>query len=116
MKTILVVEDNKDYQEILVKRLTKEGFHLVAAEDGKKAEEVVQKEKVDLILLDLLMPRVDGVNFYYKLKNILKKHIPIIVLTNVTDAAGFGPEIEDVLIKANTSLDEVVGKVREYLQ
>lgn len=116
MKTILVVEDNKDYQDLLVRRLTKEGYTTTTADNGEKAEEILKKAKIDLILLDLLMPEEDGVSFYYKLTHILKKDIPVIVLTNVTDAAGFGKDVKDVLIKANVSMDEVVEKVGQYLR
>lgn len=116
MKTILVVEDNISYQNLLKKRLTQDDFSVLTAGDGKQAEEMVKTKHVDLILLDLLMPGVDGISFYNKLKNILKKHIPIIVLTNVTDATGYGEDIKDVLIKANVSIDDVATKVHEYLK
>lgn len=115
MKTILVVEDNKEYRELLSKRLQKDSYKIVSAENGQKALEILKESHVDLILLDLLMPEIDGISFYYQLEHILKKSIPIIVLTNVTDAAGFGKDVKEVLVKSNVSLDEVAAKVKENL-
>lgn len=114
MKTVLVIEDNKDYRELLTRRLTKEGYKILTAENGKEAIELLKKEHADLLLLDLLMPEMDGVSFYYQLEHILKKSIPILVLTNVTDAAGFGKDVKEVLVKSNISLDDVAAKVKQY--
>lgn len=115
MKTILVVEDDKEYRTILQEELTSQGFHVLTAENGRIALEIVQKEPIDLILLDLLMPEMDGKSFYFQLKNKLKKKIPIIVLTNVSDITAYSENIKAVLIKANVSLSEVVKTVREYI-
>jgi len=115
MKTILIVEDDKQYRELLQKSLIEEGYTVLTAENGKTAIDTVTAKPVDLILLDLRMPGVDGISFYYKLTNVLKKHIPIIVLTNVSNAAAYGKDIKDVLIKANVSLDDVLKKVKSSL-
>lgn len=115
MKKILVIEDNKSYQDLLKKALELEKWEVITAENGKIALEIVGKEKIDLIILDILMPEMDGITFYYQLKKILKKHIPIIVLTNVSDTAAYGRDIKDVLIKSDVSLDEVVNKVKSFL-
>ncbi|HSW88840.1 MAG TPA: response regulator [Candidatus Saccharimonadales bacterium] len=115
MKTILIVEDNKQYRELLHDALKKEGYAVLTAENGNVALDVVREKSLDLILLDLLMPELDGVSFYVKLQNVLKKHIPIIVLTNLTDTTAYGVDIKDVIIKANTSLQDVVKKIKESL-
>lgn len=114
MKTLLVVEDSKDYRELLTKRLTKEGYKVLEAENGKVALSLAKKEPIDLILLDLLMPEVDGVSFYYQLTHVAKKHFPIIILTNMTSAVGYNENVKEVLIKAETPLDQVVEKVKQY--
>lgn len=115
MKTILVIEDNASYQHLLKKALELEKFAVLVADNGKIALDIVGKENVDLIILDLLMPEMDGKTFYYQLKHILKVHIPIIVLTNVSDAVGYSKDIKDVMIKSNVSLSDVVAKVKHYL-
>lgn len=115
MPRILIVEDNIQYQGLLHKRLLTEGYSVSTANNGKVALEIVKKEQIDLILLDLLMPEVDGVTFYYQLENILKKHLPIIILTNITTATAYNQDVKEVIVKSNVSLDEVVEKVKKYL-
>lgn len=114
MKKILIVEDNKKYRDLLETALADAKISVVTARDGKEALEVLQKEHVHLILLDLLMPGMDGVDFYHMLE-LQHAHIPIIVLTNVSDTAAYGKNIKEVLIKSNVSLDEVVEKVKAAL-
>lgn len=116
MKRILVIEDNKSYQNLLKKAFEFEKWEVIIAGNGKIALDLVEKEKVDLIILDILMPEMDGISFYYRLKNILKKHIPIIVLTNVSDAAAYSKDIKEVMVKTNVSLQEVIAKVKKYLR
>ena len=116
MKKILVVEDNHYYQKLLKKALEQEKLEVIIADNGRTALEIVGKEKIDLVILDILMPEMDGITFYYKLKNIVKIHLPIIVLTNVSDAAGYSKDIKEVMIKTNVSIQEVVEKVKKYLK
>lgn len=115
MKTILIVEDNKKYRDLLEEALLDEKLNVITAENGKEALAHVEKEKIDLVLLDILMPEMDGIDFYYQLKNKLKKHISIIVLTNLTDTTAYDGDIKEVLIKSNVSLDEVIAKVKANL-
>lgn len=116
MKKILVIEDNKSYQNLLKKAFDLEDMEVVLADNGKIALDLVGKENIDLIILDILMPEMDGISFYYQLKNILKKHIPIIVLTNLSDAACYSKDIKAVMVKTDVSIDVVVEKVKEYLK
>ena len=115
MKTILVVEDDRQYRKILEQELTAQKYTVHTAENGKVALEYVRKQTPDLILLDLLMPEMDGITFYYQLQKVLKKDIPIIVLTNVSDAVGYNKSIKEVMIKSNVSLEEVVAAVKKHL-
>lgn len=116
MKKILVIEDNKSYQNLLKKAFEPEDMEVVLADNGKIALDIVGKENIDLIILDILMPEMDGISFYYQLKNILKKHIPIIVLTNLSDASCYSKDIKEVMVKTDVSIEEVVEKVKEYLK
>ena len=114
-KRIFVVEDQKDYRDVLVKLLQNEGFAVLQAENGQQALDIMKDTDCDLIILDILMPRMDGITFLYHLRNVLnKKNIPVIILTNFTEAAH--PEgATDFLVKSNISLDEVVKKIRNYI-
>ena len=82
MKRILVVEDEADLATLLQFRLEKEGYEVLYAKDGREGFDKARLEKPDLIILDLMLPKVDG----YWICNMLKhdkryEHIPIIILT-----------------------------------
>jgi DNA-binding response OmpR family regulator len=115
MKKILIVEDDEQYRKILDEELTAQGYEVHVASNGNLALDMLKEGNVDLILLDLLMPVMDGVTFYYNLKDKLKLKTPIIVLTNVSDTKAYGENIKDVLIKSNVSLKEVIEKVNKYI-
>jgi CheY-like chemotaxis protein len=61
------------------------------------------------------MPGMDGISFYHLLVNKLNKNIPIIILTNVSDANAYDPNIKNVLIKSNVSLKDVLAEVKKYI-
>ena len=115
MKTVMVVEDDLDYQELLKKKLEEEGYTVILAGNGEEALEFVKKTQIDMILLDLLMPKMDGINFYYKLTSVLQRSTPVIILTNLSEAA-YSTGIKDFLIKSDTSLDEIASKVKKNLE
>lgn len=111
MKTVLVVEDEKSLAEILKKRLESEGFGALIAYNGVEGIEMLKDNKVDLILLDILLPKMSGTTFLSKLKGTQYEGIPVIVLTNL-DPVAIQPSTVEVLIKSKTSLDMVVEKIR----
>ena len=116
MKTVLIVEDDDSYRKMLYEELLSEGYHPLTAANGKVAIDMVQNKQIDLILLDLLMPELDGTDFYYQLKHKLKKKIPIIILTNVTTAAAYDHDIvKDVMIKADVSLEKLTTRIKELV-
>jgi CheY-like chemotaxis protein len=82
--TILVVDDEADVRKFLTAVLEKHGYRVVAAEDGKRAFDEVQKERPDLIVLDLQMPEQTGTDFYRRLlKHDELREIPIIVVSGL---------------------------------
>lgn len=117
-KTVLIVEDDKKYRTILVKLLTAEGITTQTAADGVEAlQKLKGNTQIDLIILDLLMPRMSGWNFMYEIQKIPSRNIPIIILTNLT-ALSYPSEVPvqlDLMMKANVSIDEVVKKVKKHL-
>ena len=81
---ILVVDDEADVRKFLTAVLEKHGYRVVAAEDGKRAFDEVQKERPDLIVLDLQMPEQTGTDFYRRLlKHDELREIPIIVVSGL---------------------------------
>jgi len=82
-KTILVVEDEKPLQNILKDRLTQEGYDVLTADNGQEGLDMVVANKPRLVILDLLMPVMDGKTMLHKLRDIPEFHdLPVIVLTS----------------------------------
>ena len=82
---ILVVDDDREILFSLSKLLEYDGFEVVQARDGIEALEQLEKEKPDLILLDIMMPRLDGISALMKIRE--KNHLPVIVLSAKTQGA-----------------------------
>ena len=88
-KTILIVDDEKPIVDILMYNLDKEGYNLLEANDGETAVEIALKEKPDLILLDVMLPKLDGLSVCRKIKNTL--NVPILMLS------AKGEEVDKIL-------------------
>ena len=116
-------EDEKSLRNALYVKLTNEGFNVLEAENGEEGLEKAFGEHPDLILLDLVMPKMDGMTMLKKLrqKNKWSKNVPVMLLSNLGgDDEKMMMEIEndkmtDYLVKSNWSLSEVVKKVKEKL-
>lgn len=117
-KKVLVVEDDKDYLEILKQGLTGNGFSVIFAQDGEEGLKMIEKEKPDLVISDILMPKMDGLTMIKKLK---EKGIKpqIIFLSNLRGempvAEGIIEE-KDYIIKANIHINDLVLRIKEKLQ
>ena len=119
-KKILVVDDDQFLVDLVFDKLTKSGFTVSKALDGVQALEIAQKEKLDLILLDLIMPGMDGIATLKKLKeNERTKTIPVIILTNLNDdqlinqIKQFGGQ--GYLIKNEHNIDTIVEAVNNLI-
>lgn len=117
-KKILIVEDDKDFLFILQVNFRNEGFFVITAKDGQEGLDLAAKEKPDLILLDILMPKMDGIEVAKQIKKN-GANIPIIFLTNVSDinqiskAEEIGPS--DYIIKSDMSVEGVVEQAKKRL-
>jgi two-component system, chemotaxis family, chemotaxis protein CheY len=112
-KTVLLVDDDTVFTSGLSERFKTEGVNLQIAVSGKEALEYINTHQVDFIILDFIMPEMDGFEFYHKLKHDMRKNIPTIVLTNLAGAQG--SEGLEVYVKSNTDLDSLVNKVKTQL-
>jgi len=118
-KKILVVDDEIDLVETLRFPLELEGYNVLVSHDGEDALNQARKEKPDLILLDLMLPKLDG----YKVCRLLKfderyKHIPILMLTAKTQEKDkiLGMETgADEYITKPFEMDYLIEKVKAYL-
>jgi DNA-binding response OmpR family regulator len=118
-KKILLVDDEVDLVETVRFPLEMEGYHVLVSYNGEDALNQARKENPDLILLDLMLPKLDG----YKVCRLLKfderyKHIPILMLTAKTQEKDkvLGMETgADEYITKPFEMDFLMGKVKEYL-
>jgi two-component system, OmpR family, alkaline phosphatase synthesis response regulator PhoP len=117
-KKILIVEDDKDFLFILQTDLRNEFSSVITAQDGQEGLDLAEKEKPDLILLDILMPKMDGIEMakQMKAKGII---IPTIFLTNMNDIEHISKAIEtipsDYIIKSDVSIDKIAAEVKKKL-
>jgi DNA-binding response OmpR family regulator len=118
---ILLVEDDVFLVEIYQKKFEMEGFKVMVATNGEKGLADAQKKKPDVVLLDILLPKLDGFAVLDKLKaDPETKKIPVILLTNLGQKddveRGLAAGAEDYLIKTHFKPSEVVDKVRKVLK
>ena len=115
---ILVVEDDKYLSKIIVNRLLDEGFSVQSADDGAQALLMVKGGRFSLILLDLLMPVMDGFDFLRKLRES-DARTPVMVFSNLEESQK-KEETEKLgansyYVKSDISIDEIVEKIKELL-
>lgn len=120
MKKILFIEDEYTLQKTFGEILKPEGYEMIPALDGEIGLRLAKNKKPDLILLDLILPKVNGFEVLKKLKeDEATKDIPVIVLTNLEGIGDIDKAIElgatTYLVKADYSLEEVVEKIKKAL-
>lgn len=118
---ILFVEDEITLQEAFGDLLSSEGYEVIRALDGKDGLRLAKSEKPDLILLDLILPKMNGFEVLESIKKEEEiKGIPVIILTNLESAGDVQKAIEfgakDYLVKANYKMKEVLEKIRAALK
>lgn len=120
-KKILIVEDDVFIRDIYQIKFAQEGFDVIMAEDGIVALKKLEQFVPAIILLDIIMPYMDGMEVLRKIKaNAKLKDIPIIMLTNISEKENIdeGMEVgaDDFLIKSHFTPSEVVQKVKTLLK
>lgn len=117
---ILIVEDDKFLRELISRKLLSEGFKIEEAIDGEEGLAKAKEVKPDLILLDLILPGLDGFEVLRRMKdNPSTSSIPVLILSNL----GQKDEIEkglslgavDFLVKAHFTPEEIVAKMKDVL-
>jgi len=119
---VLLVEDDSFLREICSKKLVKEGYSVYEAMDGEQAMNIVEEVKPDIILLDIILPAIDGFQILSNIRNSKKREVakaPIIMLSNlgqdddIKKAMDMGAN--DYLIKAHFTTDEIAKKIKKML-
>ena len=119
-KTILVAEDDNLYASVYQNKLTKEGYNVIVVGDGAKAVSKSAEIMPDLILMDLIMPEMDGFTALEKIKSsAVTKGIKVLVMSNLGQDSDIkrAKELgaEEYFIKANISIQDLVDKIKTYI-
>ncbi|HOS39446.1 MAG TPA: response regulator [Spirochaetota bacterium] len=115
MSTILIVEDEQHQRELYAMELQDEGYTVEQAANGKEAVEMVKKTKYDLVVQDIRMPEMDGIETLGKILSRDKK-IPIIIYTAYSNyKSNFMTWTADAYITKSSDMKELKDKIREIL-
>ena len=119
-KSILIVEDDKFLRELLTRKLETVGFKTSTAIDGQEALKKIKEELPQLILLDLILPGIDGFSILEQIKkDSLTNKIPVIILSNLGQKEevekGLKLGADDYLIKAHFTPNDIIEKIKEVL-
>ena len=118
-KKVLIIEDEKRLADALEIKFRHEGFNVIKAENGQTGLELIISQNPNVVLLDLMMPVMDGKTMLKKLREFPQfKNLPVIVLPNAGDVDNMREtqlyyNANAFLIKSNTSPDQIVAKVKE---
>lgn len=118
MKTIVIIEDDTDAQEIYQQILAKRGFRVFFATTGQLGLQIIQTEKPNLVVLDLVLAgSMNGIDLLKAIKKFpALKEIPVLVVTNLhsekTNAMELGAV--DFLVKTSTSVDKLMGHIEKH--
>lgn len=120
MTRILLAEDDRILRKAGEVSLKKKGFDVIPAVDGEDALAKAREHKPDLILLDVMMPKMHGFDVLHALKgDAAVRHIPVIMLTNLEQASDIKRAKDEgahsYLVKSNMNLDELAGKITSAL-
>ncbi len=121
MHKILVIEDDPTMLRVLSTGLTREGMSVITADEGERGLELAFSHHPEIILLDILMPNVDGLTVMEKIrKDTWGRNIPIVLMTNLEPNAKILERIARdqpsyYLAKSDTSINEILAKVHEIL-
>jgi DNA-binding response OmpR family regulator len=118
--TVLVVEDDQFLRDLIVKKLTEEGLDTTQAIDGEEGLRLAKEAKPMIVLLDLILPGIDGFEVLKKLKaDASLKDVPVVILSNLGQKDDIDKGLKlgatDYLIKAHFTPSEIVDKVRVIL-
>lgn len=120
IKMVFVVEDDKFMRNLLINKLQKEGFQTEGIPSGEEALELIKTKTPDLILLDLILPNMDGFEVIQYLKSDPRlSNIPVLILSNLGEKKDI-EKAEEIgvagfLIKANFTPSEIIKKIHDLL-
>ncbi|MAG44755.1 response regulator [bacterium] len=119
-KKILIMEDDPFIARMYIKKLIKEGYTARQADNGIEGIDIMQTFLPDLVMLDIIMPQMDGFEVIRKLKDTKKfNKIPIVLLTNLGEKEniekGLALGADDYIIKAHFTPEEAIARIKKIL-
>ena len=120
-KKILIIEDDEFFRELIRKKISSnKDFEFMEAADGEKGLEAIKKEKPDLVLLDLLLPNVDGFEVLSKVRSDSDiSKTPIIVLSNLGQQEDIEKALKlganDYMIKSQFDINQIIDKITNLM-
>ncbi len=120
-KKVLLVEDDTMIIKMYDRKLTMDGFEVFSSFNGEEGLEILSREIPDVILLDIMMPKMNGFEMLKRVKADSRyKDIPVIILTNLGDRSEDVKKSKELgasdhLVKANTALRDISAKIKEIL-
>ncbi|HEX9008548.1 MAG TPA: response regulator [Patescibacteria group bacterium] len=120
-KKILVAEDDELYGKVYLNKLTKEGYQVFLVLNGKEAIEVAKRERPDLILMDIIMPVMDGFTALKEIKSDpATQNLRVLIMSNLSQDADISKAkemgAEDYFVKSNISISEFIEKINSMLR
>ena len=120
-KKILIVEDDVGIRELYGDILKESGYEVIYAGDGDTAVDMIYSADWDLLLLDIMLPKLDGVNVLKRINsNAELSQKPVVVVTNLNDEKLIGECIslgaQEYVVKSSMDPDDIVSKVQKYIQ
>lgn len=119
MAKILIVEDDKELSKIMSLELSHEGFETDSAEDGRCALEMIQNERPDLVLLDVMLPRLSGLEVLRKIRNEIDEDLPVILVTarseTIDKVDGLNSGADDYISKP-FKIEELLARMNAVLR
>ena len=125
MKKILIVDDNMFFAKTVSDSLPADKYKVVVAEDGEDGLNKLQSEKPDLVLLDILMPKINGIEFLKILQSNREENkgelsVPIIITSNLSNmnkiSEGVALGVKGYIIKSDENLQSIVSNIEQVLQ
>lgn len=119
IKRVLIIEDETNIRAMYATMLKEEGYEVLEEEEGKKGLDSLINSEWDLLLLDIMLPRLDGIELLKRLQQDQRtKDRPVVVLTNLDDnrvrdtCLGLG--VKEFMVKANVTPNDVILAVKKY--
>jgi CheY-like chemotaxis protein len=113
-KRILIVDDDTEFVKEFSHKIEAQGLRVHSAITPKEALDYIAQNEVDFLILDFVMPEMDGYSVHHIINRDMRKNIPTIILTNFPNAKNM-PQDLDIFVKSETNLDTLIEKIKAKL-